>query len=315
MKKQIHFGFMIVVAAMATHAFADASPSPTPSVTSSSSGGLSESCILDKSDPYDVGPVMIEGPFKGQCINTTIRRPAVILSEDESNIVIANFFHDNAYWIAEMPKSGIDEVIFQIAAFPDPVPLIHFAHTQLRFVMKQGIAIKLTPQDRDSKLAPTTIDQFSLVDQVSGPKGNDEFSADKGLGPTYGNILRVMGSEDRAKEELGSADPKTGKSQDLTRQFLLKMTDDEKIAAMVNGVHLSASLGYTDIYDIFKENCTTTAFEILDSSIKYKRHVHKFKIYPWNILDPIAGPSLHALKKRKIIERELETWNEETGLR
>ena len=139
-------------------------------------------------------------------MNTTIRRPAVILSEDDSKITIANFYHYNAYWIAEMPKSGIDQVIFQIAAFPDSVPLISFAHTTASFFgdeARDGDR-KLMPQDTANKLAPTTIDQFSLVDQVTGPKGEDEFEADKGIGPTYGNVLRVMGSLDRAKEELGS---------------------------------------------------------------------------------------------------------------
>jgi hypothetical protein len=357
MMKRIRFGFFVVTAAFAQHAFAapisapspipssipSAMPSPAPSMVSQAANIIeasddesenelqdliksdststapsesdSEACIINKADPYDVGPVMLKGPYKDQCIDISIKRPAVILSEDDSKITIANFYHAGAYWIAEMPKAGIDQVIFQIASFPDSVPLISFAHTQLRFVMKEGMSVKLTPQDSASKLAATEITEFSFVDQVSGPKGEDDFDASKGLGPAYGNILRVMASEDRAKEELGGYDKKTGKSTDLTRQYLLKMTDDEKIAAMINGVHLSAKLGYTDIYQLFKDNCTTTAFTILDESVKYSHHVGEFKIHPWNVLNPIAGPSLSALKKRKLIDRELETWNEETGLR
>lgn len=296
MVKRIRFGFLVVAAVFAQHAFADANLF------------LSAACITSKTDPYDLGETVRAGAYKGQCMNTSIRRPAVILSEDDEKVTIANFYHDNTYWIAEMPKSGIDRVIFQIADFPDSVPLIKFSHTQLRFVMKTGVTIKLTPQDTASKLSPTEIDQFNLVDQVTGPKGEDEFSAAHAIGPNYGNVLRVMGSADRAKEELGGND-------DTTAQYLLKMTDEEKIAAMVNGVHLSAQLGYDDVYKLFSENCTTTAFEILDKSIHYGHHVSPFKVYFWDIHDPITGPSLRALKKRKIIDRELETWNEETGLK
>jgi hypothetical protein len=346
MMKRIRLGFLVVATVCAQHAFADAaqapptavakqfgdqtveanqapapsindmaSPTPSESAAADSSQFTSEKCIIDKNDQYDIGEVMRAGVYKAQCMDISVKRPAIILSEDDSKITIANFYHEGTFWIAEMPKSGVDQVIFQIADFPDPVPLISFAHTQLRFIMKPGMSIKLTPQDTGSKLAPTEIDQVNLVDQVSGPKNEDDFIASKGLGPTYGNILRVMGSMDRAKEELGSFDKKTGKSEDLTRQYLLKMTDQEKDTALVNGIRLSAKLGYSDIYHLFKENCTTTAFAILDDSIKYPHHVGKFKIHPWEILDPIAGPSLSALRKRKLIDKEIETWNEETGLR
>jgi hypothetical protein len=303
MMKQIRFGFFVIAAVAAQHAFADAKSNQPDAISYHS-----EACILSKTDPYDLGEVMHAGDYKGQCMNTSIRRPAVIISEDDQKITIGNFYHDNAYWIAEMPKTGIDQVIFQIASFPDSVPLVKFAHTQLRFVMKAGNTIKLTPQDTASKLAPTEIDQFNLVDQVTGPKGFDEFAATKGVGPNYGNVLRVMGSMDRAHEELGGND-------DTTRQYLLNMNDEEKIAAMVNGVHLSANLGYDDIYKLLSENCTTTAFDILDRSIKYEHKVKPFKVYIWNLHDPIEGPSLRALKKRNIVEKELQTWNEETGLK
>jgi len=303
MKKRIGLGFLVVAASMfSQHLFADSVANPKVN------SNQSETCITSKTDPYDLGELVRAGDNKGKCMNTSIRRPAVILSEDDTKIVIANFYHDDAYWIAEMPKTGIDQVIFQIAQFPDSVPFIEFSHTQLRFVMKAGETIKLTPQDTASKLAPTEIDQFNLVDQVTGPKGEDEFAAAHAIGPNYGNVLRVMGSSDRAKEELGGND-------DTTRQYLLKMTDEEKLAAMINGVHVSAKLGYDDIYKLFSENCTTTAFDILDQSVTYEHKVKPFKVHFWQIHDPITGPSLSALKKRDLIDRELQTWNQETGLK
>ena len=75
----------------------------------------------------------------------------MILSEDDSEIKIANFYHNKTYWIAEIPKTGVDQVIFQIASFPFPAPGVKVAHTQLRFVMKAGVTIKLTPQDAESE--------------------------------------------------------------------------------------------------------------------------------------------------------------------
>jgi len=296
MSKRICLGLFMAAVIFAQHSFAN------------TTSYQSDACILSKTDPYDLGEVMREGDYKGQCMNTSLRRPAVILSEDDAKITIANFFHAGTFWIAEIPKSGVDQVIFQIASFPESVPLIKFAHNQLRFVMKSGITIKLTPQDTASKLAPTEIDQLNFVDQPTGPKGLDEYEGSKGLSPTYGNMLRVMGTIDRAHEELGGND-------DTTRQFLLKMTDDEKNLALINGVRLSAKLGYDDIYRLFSENCMTTAFDILDQSVTYKKHVKAFKQRLWDIHDPVVGPSIRALKKRDLIDKEIETWNEETGLK
>jgi hypothetical protein len=301
--KRIHFGFLVVAAVVAQHAFADASAGEN------TSRYLSGACITSKTDAYDIGETMHEGDFKGQCMDVSARRPVVILSEDDDKIVIANFYHNKTYWTAEIPKSGVDQVIVQVASFPFPLPGVKFAHAQFRFVMKSGLSIKLTPQDSASKLAPTELDQFNLVDQPSTPKGlQDDYNPLKGAKSTYGNVLRAVGTVDRAHEELGGND-------DTTRQFLLKMTDEERVAVMINGLHLSAKLGYDDTFKLFSENCTTTAFEILDESIKYERHVHKYKMATWDLHDPIAGPAIHALKERKLIEKELETWNEEMGLK
>ena len=99
-------------------------------------------------------------------------------------------------------------------------------------------------------------------------------------------MLRVMGTVDRAHEELGGND-------DMTRQFLLKMTDDQKDAALINGIHLSAKLGYDDIYKLFSENCTSISY-ILDASMDYPFHVRRFEIRPWHLRDPIIGPSIRA---------------------
>jgi hypothetical protein len=306
MMKRIRFGFLVLAAAFVQHAFADAGQATAAIQTADEN--QSEACIINKADPYDVGEMMHAGAFKGQCMDITTIRPAVILSEDDSKITIANFYHEKSFWIAEIPKSGVDQVIFQIAQFPQAVPLLHVAHNQLRFMMKPGVMIKLTPQETDSKLAPTELNQLNLVDQPSGPKDLNVFNPKHSFSPTYGNVLRVAATQDRAKEELGGND-------DTTRQFLLDMTDDEKTAALVNGVHLSAKLGYDDIYKLFSENCMTTAFQILDESVDYGHKVHRFKMDRLNIFDPVTGPSIHALKKRGLIEKELETWNEETGLR
>jgi hypothetical protein len=303
MTKTIRLGLLVLATVFGTHAFA------ADFAGENNSKFLSDSCITSKTDAYDIGETMHQGAWKGKCMDVSNHRPVVLISEDDQKVTFANFYHDSAFWIAEVPKSGVDYVIFQIANFGFPIPGVKFAHDQLRFVMKPGVSIKLTPQDSASKLAPTEVKDMIFDDQPSAPKGlQDDYNPIKGIESSYGNVLRAMGASDREKEELGGKD-------DTTRQFLLNLTDDEKNGALLNAIDLSAQLGYDRIFTLSKLNCTTTAFEILDDSVDYGHHVKPFKMDLWDIHDPIIGPSIKALKKRNLIEKELETWNLETGLK
>lgn len=304
--RKLNFLCTLLVLASAvqfTQAFADDQPA-----SNLKPANADHDCIVDKNDPYDVGIVMEHGAWEGVCMDYLDRRPVIILSEDDQKITFANFFHDKHFWIAEMPKNGVDQVIFQIAKFAGGPLGMKLAHTQLRIKMKAGSPIKLTPQDQTVGLSPTEITDIVVPDQVTAPNPlEDTFYFMKILSHSYGNFMRVMGASDRAREELVGPDTET-------RQYLLKITDEEKNAVLINAVHMSNKLSTTDQYQVLDENCTTVTFKILDQSIDYGKHVRKFKIYIWNFFDPIIGPSLRALKKRNIIDRELDTWNDETGL-
>ena len=87
MMKRISLGIFVVAAVLTQQALADATPSPSPSsdqiqnttaVSADDDGEsmnryLSEACIVDKSDPYDIGETMHKGAFKGQCMDISSR--------------------------------------------------------------------------------------------------------------------------------------------------------------------------------------------------------------------------------------------------
>jgi hypothetical protein len=296
MKKLLIFSALSFV--MASSAFAN----PKAEVATTS-----PDCIVDKNDPYDTGPMMLKGPFKGQCMNLALHRPVLLVSEDDSAITVANFYHANHFWLAKVPKQGVDQIIFQIASFKESIPLIKFDHTQLRFVMKSGVTIHLTTQETGSTIPDMDISDFTLVDQIMGVDPEYSYDPVKGLKSAYGNVMRLVGSDDRAEEEMVGAD----NASTVVRQFVLKMSDADKDSVLLNGIRLADQLGYNDIYKLFSENCTTVIFKVLDQSVTYEKHVRKFKIHFWNILDPIGGPSIRALDKRGIVDSEINTWNKE----
>lgn len=129
-----------------------------------------------------------------------------------------------------------------------------------------------------------------------------------GFKHAYGNVLRVMGTLDRAQEELGN-------EGDLTRQFILKMTDAQKNRALIEGLFLSSRMQLKDQYNLINDNCTTVAFRILDSALQVEDQTKPVTVKLRYVLNPIEAPALKALNDRALIDRELQSFNEETGLR
>lgn len=78
--------FMVSFSTLAQSKVAQAGPFP-----------ISENCVNFKSDPYDPGAVMLSGPFKGQCMDTSSKRAAYVLRQSPFEIVIANFYHNQNF--------------------------------------------------------------------------------------------------------------------------------------------------------------------------------------------------------------------------
>jgi hypothetical protein len=270
----------------------------------------STSCIEVPGDAYDPGKVMDFGKYKGQCVDTSIKRPANIISQDDDTITFANFLNDGKYWIARVPKHGVARAIFQIEDFPTGVSFVKAAHTQLRIVMQPGSELELTPQTPtpDSSVAPIKVSDFNWSLEYAAPAGVS-YDIFHGELDEYALVERIVSTHDRGSEQI-LVDKNT------VRQYQLKIpTQAELDALLVNGISDSDKVRMDEAYLTLGRNCTTELFNLIDQTVKYPFVVAPFATWIINFLDPIAGPSLDSLQERQLIDStsELPTLNQETN--
>ncbi len=115
-------------------------------------GAPDPKCVVDRNDPYDPAVVMTFGDYKGQCVDATTTRAPVVLSQDASEIKIANFYQDGRFWLATVPKNSVREVLYQGIPFEEHFAgLIVIAHAQLRFKLEKPIQLELQSINRKSR--------------------------------------------------------------------------------------------------------------------------------------------------------------------
>jgi hypothetical protein len=269
----------------------------------------SAACVQVPGDAYDPGKVIEVGKYKGQCVDTSVKRPANIIRQDNDTIVFANFRHDGQYWIARAPREGVAHAIFQIEDFPTGVPFVKAAHTQLRIIMKPGSEFQLFPQtaNTDTGSAPIQVSDINWSLEYAAPAGVP-YDVVQGEFDEYALVERLVSTHDRAAEQMLI-------DKNVVRQWELKIpTPDELNALLVNGITASDQVRLDEMYLTLGRNCTTELFNLIDATVKYPFVVAPFATWLVNILDPIAGPSIESLQERQLIDStsELPTLNQET---
>lgn len=262
-------------------------------------------CNYDHSDPYSPDVKMPTGDYAGQCLDTKLHRSAQKISENENEIVVANFQYEDQYYIARIPKNSVAKVIFNIVHFDTSIPFINAAHTQLRFVLKPGKTIVLDSQSTSRAPHRVEINDFILSVHGDGPRGVD-YSLIQGLNKNYIAVYRLIETRTRALED---------KSRKIN-QYKLYLNEEEASQVMLEAIYKSTKTGYLNIYHTMKLNCTTELFKVLDAALQKRYQLKKFKINLCQILDPVEGPSLKALIYRNILVKnsKLETLNKELGI-
>lgn len=258
-------------------------------------------CISRPYDPFDLGQTMPSGKYKGKCIDTSKKRPAIVLSDNSERTVIANFLHQGKWWIAAIPRVGVERVIFQIEKFPTGVPFIVAAHTQIRFEMKPGAEIELLAQDLNQSETPRTkVSNLVFSMEYAAPQGV-EYDIFHGEFNEYASVERILSEATRGSEQILH-------DKNPVEQYPLIMSTAEANRILHNAVLRSDQIGLQKMYNTLDFNCTTEAFDIIDAGMDYPEslEVRKFRINILNFLDPVDGPSIAALKERELIS-ELET--------
>lgn len=251
-------------------------------------------CLPNLADPYDLNLPMVKGPNAGKCIDTKMRRPARIIKSSNTHIWVANFYHKNKWWIAKIPRSGPDAVIFQTATFKTSIPFMVAAHTQLRFVFSNENHIELVSQATDS---PEEFDRVSgMIYSVEyiAPE-NVKYDVISGQFDSVGIVSRILSIDQRAAEQAN--DPEVI----AIDQEILNLTQQNRADLVDLMLSASQAMGIQQMYNTIRRNCTNELFKLLDMVVAYKVKVLEYKTSPLHFMDPVAGPAKKALMNRHLL--------------
>ena len=262
-------------------------------ISISSWAGQAPACRIDLKDKYDIGYSLDHGKYKTQCLDMARKRPAIILSEDSQTITIANFYHEKKFWLAQIPKTGVDQAIFQIVRFSTGIPFVIASHTQIRFKMKPGAELRLTTQNGSGE--QTTISDFIFSVEYTAPLGVP-YNVIEAQFNNVGMVARILSTKARMLEELDG-------SGNTVQQLPMRLDSRAADQIMVSGIHRSYQLGTLQMYNTFSRNCANEAFNLLDKNLLYFHKISPFKISIFELNDPSGQPSIDALWDRGLINQ------------
>lgn len=230
-------------------------------------------CIVNANDPFEPHVRMTKGPDAGACINSTLRRSAIQLSNQRAaeyiapqagTVTVANFSHNKKFWIAQIPVNKIEKMILQSEHFPMMNLLLNVSidHVQIRFDFSEPV--RLVSQVKEE--IKETIELKSIVLSVENisPRG-EAFDFFGGAQGHYNTAYRLVSSKDKYKWMI--IDNKDIVDQ---RKFSLNSKDAAKV--LLEGIARGTQYGNTRPYDSFKRNCATEILDMLSVTIGTKKH-------------------------------------------
>lgn len=273
---------------------------------------FAQNCILTPNDAYDPGAAMPFGKYKGQCIDTSVKRPVVLLAEDEHHIVFANLRDQGAWWIADVPKDAVARVILDAKDLEIPLPFLHAAHIEMRFILKPGRVIRLTAQDPSAKIQQSTLTDVMWSMEYAAPKGVP-YNPALGSKQRYTSVDRLVSTEDRGREQMAST------TYPVYQWELNIPSQEDRDNLLWNGIRDSAKNGFDVAYDSFTSSCETSFFALLDQTLRYNgansASIKPFELTKGDLFEKSTTPVLAATQARGLTNSSsgLPTLNEETG--
>jgi len=237
------------------------------------SGGKADSagdppgCVFDDSDPFEPRERIPTGPNKGRCYDTRQIRPVVRLDAAEAalyggpgvdELVLANVFHDGTFWVAHVPRSDVENVVFQLEYFPAIVPA---GHTQMRIRFRADAPVRLFGQTVENAGETHTLRDLVLSVEAVGQPGY-RYDIVRGVLDNFGTAYRVTSL-------AAKLDHMVVQNNRTVEQWELATTPDERRRLVETYAQDSETRGMQTMYNTLFVNCTNEAIRILDLSIVY----------------------------------------------
>lgn len=273
----------------------------------------SESCRQNPSDRFDDGwtvPSNAASPYRGQCIDVSTKRPARILTLDDSVVRFANFQYQGEFYILEVARGSIIRTIYQTENFT-PVGPVQPAHTQIRFQLDASRPASIRYQHGpDFGKVAGEIDDFVMSADFMAPPGVEYSPVEGfnffGLRGHYMNVIRFIATRDRYESSVE-------RNGHEVKQYELDLSRQQMDRLFVLGVEASQAKDINEVYDVLWLNCTTESFSLLGAAVG--KNDLRWTPSIWYALDPVAARAIDLLRQARLIATDLPSLNEEWPLR
>lgn len=249
-------------------------------------------------EALQINPVYFtEGSFKDQMIDQSIKRPVQFIPELESvtSYFVSQFYNQGQFWIAEIPKINVNDVVFQLALFKGPLGLT-LAHGQYRFLVNKPVKLYRL---KHGHIKTTETKDFIFTIQAALPKGESYNAKDAILG-NYKIVSRLTNTYDRAAlEEINGGDV-------VTQHQLVRLSQKDKDLLLKNAIQFSDENLLNRNYVATTENCLSIAFDILDKTLQTDRERVTLTVdnFLMNGNSPNEKMALDALRERGLINEQ-----------
>lgn len=257
-------------------------------------------CKVDAQDPNDKGYSLTVNSrlYPKECIDGKRFRPMQNLVIANNTATLNNYLHNNKFWKAQLPidPSAIENVYFHIMRFP-VVEGVTAAHTQIRFIFKDKNAVQLTGTDAAGNVETSSSGDILISFEAAFPS-TAGYNFALGAFPNYARFAKIMSTLQKETD-----------SPNGIEQYELKLSAEESATLLSNTLVYAQNIGIEGFYNTLRPNCTTELFDQLDQLPSLKGKAKKF--LTMISADPIAGPSLEALKKRDLIVKRVQNFGDE----
>lgn len=265
----------------------------------------------------------LRGKRHGRELDLSSRRPLRLLEPEfaaayapaEGELVAADFYHEGRFWVAKFPRDAVARVMFLKWDFGQwrvrlrllgrtlvDADLFHVSHTELRFQLERPVEL-YSPGENGRATAPAfrVDDLVSSVEAVGVP--GETFNLWGGLCDHFVAVRRFKSLRENFYERV----VEQGR---VIQQWEVALEAPQRNELLRRAILDSHEAGCGTLYHVFAHSCTTEAFRLIDSVVRYgikrwrtvfRRIPHFPEAYLWarGLLKPRGESRLPTLNEEK----------------
>jgi hypothetical protein len=219
------------------------------------------------SDPWRPAGVVRHGIHKGAALDIDHFRSATLLTPEqatlyrpaEGEILVANFRHDDHWFIARVRADLIQDLIFHLEWTGDPFPGVH---NQLRVLMQAGGEVTLEPQIAGEPPSDACLPNILLSSEGNFAPG----TAPRWRGGLEQASIAHMAMSMEQKAAIMSGG---GVHPHRVIQARLRLTERQKQDVLLTYLRHATAVGTDEMFNLITWNCSSPLFQALDRCAGY----------------------------------------------